>query len=56
VESELLLKVPPGGYGENAGVRFLTKDVLGPLSSMTILEKRESPKNFFLLVVELLWD
>jgi len=54
VKSELLLKVPPDGYGENAGVRFLTEDVLGPLGSMTILEKRESPKNFFLLVVELL--
>jgi len=55
VKSELLLKVPPGWYGENAGVRFLMEDVLGPLGSMTILEKRESPKNFFLLVVELLW-
>jgi len=56
VESELLLKVPSGGYGENASVRFLTEDVLRPLGSMTILEKRESPKNFFLLVVELLWS
>jgi len=54
VESELLLKVPPDGYEENAGVRFLTENVLGPLGSTTILEKRESPKNFFLLVVELL--
>jgi len=54
VKSELLLKVSPGGYGENASVRFLTEDVLGPLGSTTILEKRESPKNFFLLVVELL--
>jgi len=55
VESELLLKVPPGGYEENAGVRFLTEDVLRPLGSTTILEKRESQKNFFLLIVELLW-
>ena len=54
MKSELLLKVPLDGYGENAGVRFLTEDVLGPLGSTTILEKRESPKNFFLLVVELL--
>jgi len=54
VESELLLEVPPGGYGENAGVRFLTKDVLGPFGGTTILEKRESPENFFLFVVELL--
>ena len=55
MKSELLLKVPPGGYGENTGVRFLTEDILGPLGSTTILEKRESPKNFFLLVIELLW-
>jgi len=54
VESELLLKVPLGGYRENAGVCFLTEDVLGPLGSTTILEKYESPKNFFLLVVKLL--
>ena len=54
VESELLLKVPPGWYGKNAGVRFLMEDVLGPFGSMTILEKRESPEDFFLLVVELL--
>jgi len=54
VKSELLLKVPPGGYGENASVHVLTEDVLGPLGSTTILEKRESPKNFFLLIVELL--
>jgi len=54
VKSELLLKVPPGWYRENASVRFLTEDVLGPFGGMTILEKRESPENFFLLVVELL--
>jgi len=55
VESELLLEVPPGWYGENAGVRFLTEDVLGPFGGTTILEKHESPENFFLFVVELLW-
>jgi len=55
VKSELLLEVPPGWYGENAGVRFLTEDVLGPFGGTTILEKREGPENFFLLVVELLW-
>jgi len=54
VKLELLLKVPPGWYGENAGVRLLTEDVLGPLGGMTILEKRESPEDFFLLVAELL--
>jgi len=56
VESELLLKVPLGWYGENAGVRFLTEDVLGPLGSTTILEKHESPEDFFLLIAELLRD
>jgi len=55
VESELLLEVPPGGYGENAGVCFLTEDVLRPFGGMTILEERESPENFFLFVMELLW-
>jgi len=55
VKSELLLKVPPGWYGENAGVHFLAEDVLRPLGGTTILEKRESPENFFLLIVELLW-
>jgi len=54
VKSELLLKVPPGWYGENTSVRFLTEDVLGPLGGMTILEKREGPEDFFLLVIELL--
>jgi len=54
VKSELLLKVPPGWYGENAGVCFLMEDVLGPLGSMIILEKRECLENFFLLIVELL--
>jgi len=54
VKSELLLEVPPGWYGENAGVHFLTEDVLGPFGSTTIFEKREGPENFFLLIVELL--
>jgi len=54
VKSELLLKVPPGWYGENASVRFLTEDVLGPLGGTTIFEKCESPENFFLLIIELL--
>jgi len=54
VKLELLLKVPLGWYRENAGVHFLTEDVLGQFGSMTILEKCESPENFFLLIVELL--
>jgi len=55
VKSELLLKVPPGWYGENASVCFLTEDILGPLGGTTILEKHESPEDFILLIVELLW-
>jgi len=55
VKLELLLKVPPGWYGENASVRFLTEDILGQFGSTTILEKCESPENFFLLIIELLW-
>jgi len=55
MESELLLKIPPGWYGENASVHFLTEDVLEPFGGTTILEKRESPEDFFLLVAELLW-
>jgi len=54
VKSELLFEVPPGWYGENAGVRFLMEDVLGPFGGTTILEKHKSPEDFFLLVVELL--
>ena len=53
---ELLFKVPPGLHGENASVRFLMEDVLGLLGSTTTLEKRESPENFFLFIVELFWD
>jgi len=56
VNPELLFKVPPGLYGENASVRFLMKDVLRPLGSTTTLEKHESPKNFFLFITELFWD
>ena len=53
VNLELLFKVPLGLHGENTSVHFLTEDVLGPLGSMTTLEKCESPENFFLFVVEL---
>jgi len=54
VKSELLLEVPPGWYGENASVHFLMEDILGPFGGTTILEKHESPENFFLFVVKLL--
>ena len=53
---ELLFKVPPGLYGENASVCFLMEDILGPLGSTTTLEKRKSPENFFLFVAELFQD
>jgi len=55
VQPELLFKVSPGLDGENASVRFLTEYAFGPLGSTTSLEKRESPENPFLFVVELLW-
>jgi len=55
VKLELLLEVPPSWYGENASVCFLTEDIFGLLGGTIILEKHESPENFFLLIVELLW-
>jgi len=56
VNLELLFKVPPGLYGENASVCFLMEDILEPLGSTTTLEKRKSPENFFLFVAELFQD
>jgi len=41
--------------GENAGVRFLTKYVFGPLSGTTSLEECKGPENPFLFILELLW-
>ena len=55
VDLELLFKVLPGLDGENAGVRFLTEHILGPLGSATTFEKREGPEDFLLFVMELLW-
>jgi len=55
VNPELLLEVSPGLDGENASVCFLTKHVFRPLGSTTTFEERESPKNPFFFVVELLW-
>jgi len=54
MQPELLFKFPPGLDGENTSVRFLTKYVFRPLGSVTSLEERESPKNLFLFVMELL--
>jgi len=43
-----------GSFQSVDRVRFLMEDVLRPLGGTTILEKHESPENFFLLIVELL--
>jgi len=51
---ELLLKVSPGLNGEDASVRFLMKEVLGPLSSPSTLEEDEGPEDFLLIAAELL--
>jgi len=53
VQPELLFKFSPGLDGENAGVRFLTEYVFGPLGGTISLEERESPEDPFLFVMEL---
>jgi len=50
-----LLKVKPRLNGKNAGVRFLAKEVFGPLRGSSILEESKSPENLFLVAAELLW-
>ena len=55
MDLELLFEVPLGLDGEDAGVRFLTEHVLGPLGGVTTFEKREGPEDFLLFVMELLW-
>ena len=52
---ELLFEVDLGLNWKNAGVRLLAKEVLGPLRSMSVLEEGKGPKDFFLVVGELLW-
>jgi len=54
IQPELSFKFSPGLDGENAGVRFLTKYVFGPLGGMTSFEERKGPENLFLFVLELL--
>jgi len=51
---ELLFEVGPGLNWENASVRLLAKEVLGPLYSMSILEEGKGPEDFFLVAGELL--
>ena len=55
VDPELLFKVPLGLDRKDAGVCFLTEHVLGPFGGATTFEKRESPEDFLLFIVELLW-
>jgi len=50
---ELLLKVSPGLNGEDASVHFLTKEVLGPLGSLSSLEEGEGPEDFLLVAAKL---
>jgi len=53
---ELLLKVGPGLNREDTSVRFLTKEVFGPLGSPSTLEEGEGPEDFLLITAELLWS
>jgi len=51
---ELSFEVGPGLNGKHASVHFLAKEVFGPPCSLSILEKSESPEDFFLIAAELL--
>jgi len=50
---ELLFEVDPRLDGKDAGVRFLAKEVLGPLRGSSIFEKGEGPQDFLLVAAEL---
>jgi len=52
---ELLFEVNPGLNWKNAGVCLLAKEVFRPLRSTSVLEEGKGPKDFFLIVGELLW-
>ena len=52
---ELPFEVSPGLNGKNTSVCFLVKKVFGPSCGSSILEKSESPEDFFLIAAELLW-
>jgi len=54
VQLELLFKFSLGLDGENAGVRFLTEYIFGPLGGTTSLKEHEGPEDPFLFVMELL--
>jgi len=50
---ELLFEVGPGLDRKDAGIRFLVKEVLGPLRGSSIFEKGEGPQDFLLVAAEL---
>jgi len=52
---ELLFEVSLGLNWKDASVCLLTKEVLRPLHSTSILEEGKSPEDFFLVADELLW-
>jgi len=54
--SELLFEVGPRLDRKNAGICLLAKEVLGPPRSTSVFEKGEGPKDFLLIVAELLWS
>jgi len=51
---ELLFKVSPRLDRKNASVHLLAKEVLGPPHGMSIFEEDECPKDFLLIIAELL--
>jgi len=51
---ELLFEVGPGLDGKDASVCFLAKEVLGPPRGLSIFEKGKGPKDFLLIIAELL--
>jgi len=51
---ELLFEVSLRLDRKNAGVRLLAKEVFGPPRGMSVFEKGEGPKDFLLIVAELL--
>jgi len=51
---ELLFEVSPRLDRKNAGVCLLAKEVLEPPRGMSVFEKGECPKDFFLIAAELL--
>ena len=53
---ELLFKVGPRLDRKNTGICLLAKEVLGPPHSTSVFEKGEYPKDFLLIVAELLWS